>query len=305
MAIQSVLGPIEPSELGVTLPHEHLLSNLTREYRGEGLLNDPNLMVQELLEYKKIGGSSVVDCTSVGLGRDPVRLRDVSSRSGVAVVMGAGFYRDPYLEPDWVDRRTVEEVAERIVNDLEVGVDDTEVRAGVIGEVGADKWYVSAVEERSLRAAARAQRRTGVAITTHAARWPVGLAQLEIFLAEGVDPRRVIIGHCDTVPDPDYHLRLAQQGCYVQFDTIGLHRSDYDLDNRVSFVRNLIDNGYGAQILISHDICLRTALRATGGAGFAFINDAFLPRLREAGVDDGQIKQITVDNVARALTPEG
>lgn len=95
MTIESVLGPIEPAALGFTLPHEHVFANLTREYRGEGLLHDPALMVQELEKYKEAGGSALVDCTSVGLGRDPVRLREISRQSGVTIIMGAGFYRDP------------------------------------------------------------------------------------------------------------------------------------------------------------------------------------------------------------------
>ncbi|TCP47344.1 phosphotriesterase-related protein [Tamaricihabitans halophyticus] len=303
MAIQSVIGPVEPAELGFTLPHEHLLSNLTKEYRGDGLLNDVDLMVAELAEYREAGGGSLVDCTTIGLGRDPVRIKEIASRSGVNVIMGTGFYREPYLEPDWIDRRDVASIAGQLVEEIETGVADTGIRAGLIGEVGADKWYISAVEERSLRAAARAQRSTGVAITTHAARWPVGLAQLDIFAEEGVDPRKVIIGHCDTVPDPGYHLALAKRGCYVQFDTIGLHRSEYDLRRRVEWVRNLIDHGFGAQILISHDICLRTALRATGGAGFAFITNTFLPLLGESGLAKEQLDGITVRNVATALDP--
>jgi predicted metal-dependent phosphotriesterase family hydrolase len=303
MAIESVLGPIEPASLGFTLPHEHVFANLTREYRGEGLLHDSALMTQELEKYKKAGGSSLVDCTSVGLGRDPVRLREIARQSGVTIIMGAGFYRDPYIESAWIDPRTIDEISEQIATDLEEGVDGTGVKAGLIGEVGADKWYVSALEERALRAAARAQVRTGVAITTHAARWAVGLAQLDIFTHEGVDPSRVIIGHCDTVPDTDYHLEVADRGAYVQFDTIGLFLSDYDQDRRVDFIRNLISRGHVDRILISHDICLRTALSATGGPGFAHILDNFVQRLRDAQVAEEHIHQITVENVARALTP--
>jgi predicted metal-dependent phosphotriesterase family hydrolase len=303
MTIESVLGPIEPAVLGFTLPHEHVFANLTREYRGEGLLHDEDLMTQELEKYKAAGGSSLVDCTSIGLGRDPLRLREIARRSGVTIIMGAGFYRDPYIEPAWLDRRTVDEISEQITTDLEDGVDGTGVKAGLIGEIGADKWYVSALEERSFRAAARAQKRTGVAITTHAARWSVGLAQLDILAHEGVDLRRVVIGHCDTVPDMDYHVAVADRGAYVQFDTIGLFLSEYDQDRRVAFIRNLVDRGHADRILISHDICLRTALSATGGPGFSHILDHFLDRLRAAHVAEEHIHQITVENVARALAP--
>ena len=219
-SVMTVSGEVDAAELGVTLPHEHVFINIVREYRGEGLLNDYELMKQELGAFKAAGGKTIVDCTTNDIARDPKMLRAISEDTGVAIVMGCGYYRDPYINRSHIDERSVDELAEELVRDLTVGVGDSGVRAGVIGEIGADKWYVSAPEERSFRAAARAHHQTGITITTHAARWTVGLPQLEILTNEGVDPRRVIIGHCDMVPIPEYHLELARRGAYVEFDTI-------------------------------------------------------------------------------------
>ncbi|UYM04060.1 phosphotriesterase family protein [Solicola gregarius] len=299
--IETVSGPIDASELGFTLPHEHVFINLMPEYRGDGLLNDPDLMALELEEFRREGGASVVETTSGGLGRDPQALRTVAERSGVAVVMGSGYYRDPYLPPHEIDRTSISGLSEVIVHDIEVGVDGTDVRAGIIGEVGCDKWYVSALEERCLRAAARAQLRTGVAITTHAARWPVGHAQLDIFEHEGVDPRRVIVGHCDSVPDAAYHVALAERGAYVQFDMLGIYTSEYEQAKRVRFVRNLVEAGYADRVLLSHDVCLRSSLLANGGVGYTHLARSFLPRMRDAGVSDELIDAFTVRNVADVL----
>ncbi|HEY9389840.1 MAG TPA: hypothetical protein VIR27_08745 [Mycobacteriales bacterium] len=299
--VVTVAGPIDSAEIGTTLMHEHLFINLLREYRGDGLLNDPRLAAEECARFAALGGRTVVDCTNGSMGRDPELLRQVSTEAGINIVMGSGHYRVPYLDAGWMDAHSVDEVAEQIVVDLTVGVADTGIRAGIIGEIGADKWYVSAHEERSFRAAARAHRRTGVTISTHAARWPVGLAQLDLLAEEGVDPARVIVGHCDTVPIPEYHLDLARRGAYVQFDNIrGL--TTYDLERQVEYVLGMRRAGYLDRVLLSHDVCLRSHLAISKGPGFTLVMSDFLPRLRSAGLSQEEVRVIMVDNPRRALT---
>ena len=261
----TVLGPIDGSELGRTLTHEHLFIDLLREYRGDGLLNDPQLAADELGDFRDAGGRTIVDCTSIGLGRDPAALAEVARASGVNVVMGTGHYRVPYIDRDRLDRTGVDALADELVAEIEAGVGETGVRPGIIGEIGCDR-YLTAVEERSFGAAARAHRRSGLTITTHAARWPVGLPQLELLEEEGVDPRRVIIGHSDTVPDAAYHRMLAERGAWVEFDTIQ-GDSEYDTQQRVDLIRALADAGFADRILLSHDVCLRSHLRRLGGCG--------------------------------------
>jgi phosphotriesterase-related protein len=174
------------------------------------------------------------------------------------------------------------------------------VRAGIIGEIGCDR-YVSAPEERVLRAAARAHLRTGATITTHAARWPVGHAQLDLLAEEGVDPARVIVGHCDMVPDPAYHLALARRGAFVQYDTIQ-GENEWETGRRVEWIRALVDAGFEHQVLLSHDVCLRTDLAAYGGPGYAFLLTGFRARLLEAGLPDALVEALLRDNPRSALT---
>ena len=301
-SVMTVLGPVEGSDLGVTLPHEHVFLDLVREYRGNGLLNDRHLAVTELQAYVDAGGRTLVDCTSVGLARDPLALRDVARETGLNIVMGCGFYRDPYLPPE-LDRLSVDEAADWIVRDIEEGADGTDVRAGVIGEVGSDRGHLSALEERSFRAAARAHRRTGLTVTTHAARWPVGIPQLDLLAEEGVDPRRVVVGHCDMVPDPDYHLAVAQRGAYVSFDTVQ-GESDYDTGRRLAWLRALAEHGFLDRALLSQDVCLRTDYAAMGGPGYAYVPTTFATLLRENGFSDSDVHGLLVDNPRRALTGE-
>jgi len=297
----TVTGPVAAQQLGVVLPHEHVFIDLVSEYRGNGLLNDEHLACEELRTLRAAGGSTLVDLTLDEIGRDPAALRRVSEATGISIVMGCGHYRDPYLDRAWFDRTAVDAIAEELVRDITEGVSGTGVRAGIIGEIGADRGYISAAEERSFRAAARAHARTGLTINTHAARWPVGTAQLQLLAEEGVDPRRVIVGHTDSVPIPDYHLALVRQGCYVSFDSIGTG-SPYDTDRAVDYVLDLVKAGFGAQILLSHDVCLRDHLRAAGGPGYAYLLTDFLPRLTAAGLDPEQVRSFVTDNPRMALT---
>jgi predicted metal-dependent phosphotriesterase family hydrolase len=301
--IMTVTGPVSQDDLGVVLPHEHVFIDLVREYRGNGLLNDEHLARAELTALRQAGGGTLVDLTLDEIGRDPAALRRVSEATGVQIVMGSGHYRDPYLDRDWFDRMSADAIAEEISRDITEGVRDTGVRAGIIGEIGADRRYISAAEERSFRAAARAHQRTGLTISTHAARWPVGLDQLALLAEEGVDPRRVIVGHADSVPIPEYHLALAGQGCYISFDGIGTG-SRYDLDQAVRYLRNLVHSGFGDQILLSHDVCLRDHLRAHGGCGYGFLITGFLPMLAVAGLDEEQVRRFVTENPRAALTGE-
>ena len=294
-------GPVAAQQLAVVLPHEHVFIDLVSEYRGNGLLNDEHLACEELRTLRAAGGSTLVDLTLDEIGRDPAALRRVSEATGILIVMGCGHYRDPYLDRAWFDRTAVDAIAEGLVRDITEGVSGTGVRAGIIGEIGADRGYISAAEERSFRAAARAHARTGLTINTHAARWPVGIAQLRLLAEEGVDPRRVIVGHTDSVPVPDYHLALVRQGCYISFDSIGTG-SPYDTDRAVDYVLDLVKAGFGAQILLSHDVCLRDHLRAAGGPGYAYLLTDFLPRLTAAGLDPEQVRSFVTDNPRMALT---
>ena len=186
----TVSGPVDATTLGIVLPHEHLFIDQLKEYRGDGLLNDIGLAKKELNEFISFGGRTLVDCCSMR-GRNLEWSRSLAQELNINIVAGCGFYRVPYIDSDWVDRHSVEELAEGIVREVMEGIDGTTVRAGIIGEIGCDA-FVTAIEERCMRAAARAQLETGLTIMVHAARWPIGLRILDVLEHEGVDPRRVI-----------------------------------------------------------------------------------------------------------------
>ncbi len=306
--VMTVSGPIPPDRLGFTLPHEHTaiaLWHVDRRWDYWELTPDDDLIVEELRDFRRRGGGSIVDLTLDGVGRDPHRLRSLASSTGLNVVMGAGWYRGAHYPPEvLVDRRTVDELARAIVDEFEQGVRGTGVRPGIIGEIGTDKPWVSAAEERVHRAAARAAKATGMAITTHGIQSPVGLAQLRIFTEEGVDPSRVVIGHADSYPNIDFYLEVIASGANLQFDFLG-HRFGIEeaLEPRlIEMIVDLLERGFASQLLLSQDVCHNRQLTAYGGFGYVYLQQHFLPSLRTAAVGEGEIRQMTVDNPARILT---
>jgi phosphotriesterase-related protein len=298
--VTTVLGPVAPEALGRTLMHEHLLCDF---YRVTGdldhLLNDEDLACDELAALTEIGGGALVEVTTPDFGRDPEGLKRISERSGVHVVMGTGWYRQPFYPPE-IDRSTTDDLAAAMIAELTEGVAGSGIRAGIIGEIGVDLDYATAQEERVLRAAARAQRATGAPLTTHASMYPVGTVQLDLLRDEGVDPSRVIVGHCDTYLDLDYHLAILGAGAYVQFDTVGRPHMNPD-ERRAGALVELLRRGWVERLLLSSDRCFRSDLLAFGGVGYGYVFGAFCERLRALGVDDGEIDTMIRVNPARVL----
>ena len=310
--VMTVTGPIPSDELGITSIHEHLFLDLTRDVAGrERLLNDQELAYRELMRYKNVGGATIVDQTTGGLrGHDhhilPVKhavaVRQMAERTGLNIVLGAGWYREPYYERRLYRAKT-DEIAEELVRDVTEGIDGTDVRAGVLGEIGAHFTWVSPVEERVFRAVARAHKQTGVTVLTHASDWPVGLDQLDILQEEGMDPRRIVIGHCQSHPHHEYHAEIARRGAFVAFDRMGVV-NEYEREQVMRNIKQMIDAGLTSHVLFGQDVCRRSDYVAYGGKGYGYIPTTLREDLYELGVAKEQYHQIIVDNPRRALTGE-
>jgi phosphotriesterase-related protein len=309
-SVQTVRGRVPAQEIGFTLPHEHTFVELwhlesRHDYLGQS--DDPTVLAAELEAFAALGGSCLVDLTVAGMGRKPAAVRALSERTGVHIVVGTGWYRQPYYPPEAaVDRRSVESLAEEIVSEVVEGIGDTGVRAGIIGEIGADKSWVSAQEERVHRAAARAQIATGLAVTTHSQKSRVGLEQLRILLAEGADPSRIVIGHCDNYPVLDYHLELLNTGACIEFDLFGVPgRMEQAREQRVLVILlDLLERGFERQLLLSHDVASVEQLKAFGGGGYCYLQEVVLPDLLERGVPQATLDVLTIENPRRLLSFE-
>ena len=278
--VQAVRGHVAPADIGFTLPHEHTaiaLWHIANRWDYWELRRDEPIITAELRAFADAGGSCLVDLTMPGVGRDPAWLVRLSEATGLHLVMGTGWYREAYYPAEArIDRRTVDDLADEIVREAAEGVADSGVRPGIIGEIGTDKPWLSAQEERVHRAAARAARRTGLAITTHAVQSAVGLDQLTVFEAEGADLSRVVIGHADSNPDPAYHRAIVERGASVEFDFLGMSFTPLERHGEGRIVESICDllaAGHVERILLSQDVCHDAQLRHYGGNGYTYLAD--------------------------------
>jgi phosphotriesterase-related protein len=306
--VMTVLGPVEPSALGFTLPHEHTqiaLWQIQDRWDYWELTGDEPIILEELRLFREAGGTALADLTLPGVGRDPLWLRRLAERSGLHLVMGGGWYRTAYYPPEaLIDRRSADALAEELVHDATVGVGDTGIRIGILGEIGTDKPWMTPAEERVFRAVARASRRTGLGIITHAVMSDVGAAQLTVLEEEGVDPGRVVIGHADSYPVLDHYLSLVARGASVEFDFLGMSFTPMEQHGEgrvVDLLLELLHRGHADRVLLSQDVCHNSQLRHYEGNGYTYLQTTFLPRLRAAGVSDAEIQRLTVDNPRRIL----
>jgi phosphotriesterase-related protein len=257
----TVLGPVDPGQLGITLTHEHLyvdgscfftpadapdaeefaalpltpglIERVRREScsnRDNLLLSDPALAATELGEFARLGGRSVVDVTSsAGLGRDPATLRSIAERTSLHIVMGCGFYCE-YAHPDLVSQSSVGVLTDFILRELREGVEG--IRAGIIGEIGVNGQqrgtmrYLGEMtpdEEKTLRAAARACLETGAAVCVHQPNRASSVPEImRVLEEEGAPPERVVLGHMSSVPDFSMHLRALERGYWIAYDNFGM-----------------------------------------------------------------------------------
>jgi phosphotriesterase-related protein len=341
---ETVLGPVRGEYLGLTLPHEHLVLD------GSAIFSDPavsserdmaraplgwstlswlryhpyesieNVMMvdeaeaeAELALFRNAGGGTLVDVTVPGIGRDPEALVRLSRATGVHIVMGTGLYVEHSLPAKYRDM-TVEQMAAMFISDLRVGVGQSGIKAGIIGEIGCN-WPVAPTELKAVRAAALAQRETGASISVHPGRNREAPFHLVQVLREmGADLTRIIVCHTDArLRRPEDRLRVVELGCVLEYDLWGWEghfpsywtSDDYmDLPNdtdRIKELRALIDNGHIERLVMSHDICVRSRRVRWGGWGYVHIPRYVVPMMRLRGFTGQEIHQITVENPRRLL----
>ena len=336
MYIQTVTGRVSPESLGVTLAHEHLVidfrfawieppagcsylthAELTPEVVQELRLNpqysqsnlqldDEQVAIEELNKFRALGGNTVVDLTSSGLGPESLKLRRISINTGVNIVAGCGYYSHIAQSPSVLLMKS-DQMADEIIKSLQVGIGQTDVRAGIIGEVGTSV-PLHPFERESLIAAAKAQSKTGVAINIHPDVWGLGhLDVLDILETAGADLHRTVMSHMDEVIDTDWHCKVAERGVYLGFDTFG---SEFSYDgveeprdsDRIRCLLALLERGYVGQLLLSQDICYKIEQSKYGGNGYSHALLNILPRLKSVGVSESELLKMLVENPLKILS---
>ncbi len=342
--VRTVLGDVDPDTLGRTMMHEHLLIgfmrwrneagnlsmrsnpdpradqpiNLANRYwvafygrhPDEYRLDDEEMAIAEAERFGNAGGGTIVDVSNPDLTRQPQALQRISRATGLHLVMGCGRYVGSNHPLD-MDQRTDDELAQEMIGDVTEGADGTDIRSGIIGEIGTE-YPVSKNEQRSLEAAAAAQRETGAAVSIHPGRdRKAPLKVMDILTHAGCDASRCIMGHLDrTLFSSEDLLDLAATGCYLEYDLFGQESSYYahapiDMPNdamRINYIRDLIEAGYGDRIIVSQDICQKSNLTSYGGHGYAHILDNVVPVMLRKGMTEIDIDRILIHNPACALT---
>lgn len=334
----TVLGPVPAEALGITLPHEHLVFDF-RDYFAPPttpagwqlaqlpvslevlgslhfdpfllldnmLHNDVDLTVQELREFVALGGRTVVDPTNVSIGRDPLALQTIARATGLNIIMGAGHYFEISLgEP--FRARTMDSITEEIIRDVTEGVNGTDVRAGLIGEIGTSS-PITENEEKSLRASAQAQAQTGAPLMIHLNGWErEGEKVLDIIEEEGGELTKTILCHMNpSWMDLDYQRRLGERGAYLEYDMMGMtyeyppNKLCPDDSVTVGAIKQLVDDGFLERILMSQDVFLKSQFRRYGGVGFTHIFTTLRTQYERLGIGESELTTIFKQNPQRVL----
>lgn len=338
MGVMTVKGVIRKEDLGITTPHEHALIDISNQYPGECapgtlgwdgkvskehydllmadpyalrdnlILADEDLAVAEVDIFAKAGGGSFVDVTPCGIGRDVEFLKRLSDKTGLHVVAACGFYTAD-AHPERVASMTIEELADEMVAELTVGIDGTDIKAGIIGELGTS-MEIHEDEIKVLEAAALAHQKTGAPVMVHLCPWvKQGLRVIDILESHGVSPEHICICHTDVLLDTEDMKQILDRGVYLEFDNFGkefTQGSAYGRfpsdEERMEVFYELIEAGYMNQILVSCDICLKNLLAVHGGPGYGHILLKIREEINKKCANAEEILQtVLVDNPARYL----
>lgn len=323
--VNTVLGPISPGEMGVTLPHEHVCFG----YPGwEGDLTvapfDPDAMIAHGIEVfeglGKLGLGTYVDATTNDCGRQPEIMREVSRRTGINIVCSTGYYFEEEGAPVyWKFRSTLGDISgelhELFFKEVTEGIRDTGIKAGVI-KVASSKGEITAYEKLLFEAAAKVQAETGVPIITHTQEGTMGPEQAKLLIEAGADPKRIQVGHMSDNLDIDYQVATLEHGVFVAWDRMGLQGivgCPMD-EQRYDVLAQLIARGYASQVMVSHDFIINwlgrplnlpaPLLPLLANWNPAHLFNDIIPELEKRGVTGEQIRTIIEDNPRRLFAGE-
>jgi phosphotriesterase-related protein len=308
--IMTVTGLIDAETVGIMFPHEHLYIM----HQGPDIdLVDVDLVIEEVKQFKEMGGNAIVEQTNNRIGRNPEVLLRIAKETGLNILMGCGYYKDEWI-PESFCSLTVDDIAEEIYNDIVKGIDVNgfSVHAGHIGEIGVSRC-ITEREERSLRGSARAQKVTGAAMTVHFdldAQEEEHNYVIKILNDEGIDLRRVVF--CHMIPkleNIDRIIRLAKQGLNISFETFSLDVDkrmqeliDTTMEEQIVSIKEMLRLGLIDHMVISQDVGFKAMLTANGGNGYAYIFKKLIPWFKRLKVNTYDIERLIWHNPRKIFT---
>lgn len=283
---------------GITLIHEHITIDLSGVKQNDDCnLNCFDQTVNEFKELYKLGVRNVIDVTADGMGRNVEYVKKVEQLSGINIVQATGYYKEPFL-PDYVYSMTIEELAQKMVKEINQGIGDTNVQAGVIGEIGTSKDEFLDMERKVFEAAIIAAKETGIVISTHTSLGTMALEQAEFFKSNNLDPEKIIIGHQDLSGNEEQMRKLINDRFYIAFDTVG--KNNYYPDKeRCRILKNFQDDGLLNRVCLSLDITRKSNMKYMGGIGYTYLFTDFIPMMKEFGITQESIDLMLIENPQR------
>ncbi|MGL4860573.1 MAG: phosphotriesterase-related protein [Enterobacteriaceae bacterium] len=286
---------------GYTYAHEHLHIDLSA-FKGDldCRLDQYALICEEMKQLRQRGVANIVEVTNRYMGRNAQFMLDLMQESGINIIASTGYYQQDFY-PQQVSTLSSQQLADEMVAEIEIGIDGTSLKAGVIAEIGSSVNIITDQERKVFYAAALAHQQTGRPISTHTSFSTMGVEQVQLLIDHGVAPGAIVIGHCDLRDNLADILRIIELGAYVQFDTIGKN-SYYPDGKRILMLQHLAGQQLLHRVILSMDVTRRSHLAANGGNGFCYLIDTFIPQLLDAGLQQTDIDLMLRDNPRRFFT---
>ena len=303
--LMTTAGPITESAAGLILPHEHLFTDLRgpdKPGHGEAEVDEVIRVMKPLLvDAGKSGVDTLIECTTIGVGRNVPIILALARETAVQIVVPTGVYGRANFAPEKFGAMSEDELARWMMVELVVGIERTGVQAGFIKTAASEK-ELKPLEEKFLRAAGRASLQTGAAIASHTTSGTVARRQVNILKELGVPEDRFVWVHAQAEPDLELHIELAKRGVYIELDSVG--SSEQEDEKILKIVRTLIEAKCEERILISHDAGWFNPGQPDGGKqrGFTSLTKSFIPKLKKTGVTDAQVRKLTRENPFRAFS---
>ena len=285
---------------GYTLMHEHMSINLTP---GDIGTDSFDLLCADLKDAYRYGVRNIVDMTNQSMGRAPEHVKRLMEETGINIIMSTGHYLEQYNDPSILDK-TAQDIADEAVRDLTEGIDGSDIKAGIIGEIAWSREGPLEKEQRSWEGMCMAALRTGATVSTHQSVGRQTLPQAEYLVSHGIAPDRIVIGHIEFCRNYEALKKTLDMGVYIGLDMIG--KEGLGDEYRADLVRKVKEWGYIDHIVLSMDICRVQDLRSGGGYGYAHLFESFIPKLEKRGITQDDIELMLKENPKRVLyAPEG
>jgi len=324
--IRTFQGDIDPDELGLTYSHEHIVCRppyWVEKQEDDLLLDDKEKSKLDVIDFKNLGGQAIVDATAIDYGRDVQAVKEIADETGVKIIGTAGFNKsflwaatiperlkkttgnyDTFSE--WIENASINELTDFVVKEIEEGLEGTGIPGGQV-KFGTDYNRITPLEEKTLRAVARAHHETKAPMHSHTEAGTMALEQIELLKSEGINLEYMSFGHMDRNPDPFYHEKVAQTGAFLSFD--GISKIKYAPEStRIHCILELVKKGYEDQILVSGDTARKSYYKHYDyGLGLENILGKWVPRFIEEANQNGfdgdkLVEKFFIHNPKRCFT---